>query len=60
MGGRNFLETLLDGATVEWKALGEILIRTKGTKITAAQMRTLHQDNAPLKVSEFSPLQRGD
>lgn len=24
MEGRNFLETLLDGATVEWKALGEI------------------------------------
>lgn len=50
MEGRNFLEKLLDGAEVEWKALGEILIRTKGTKITAAQMRTLHKDGAPLKV----------
>ena len=35
---------------VEWKALGETLVRTKGTKITAGQMKELHKINAPLKI----------
>ena len=30
--------------------MGEVLIRTKGTKITAGQMRILHKENAPLKI----------
>ena len=47
---RTFLEKLLDGAKVEWKPLKDILIRTKGTKITAAEMKILHKDNAPLKI----------
>lgn len=47
---RTFLEKLLDGAEVEWKPLKNILIRTKGTKITAAEMKVLHKDNAPLKI----------
>lgn len=47
---RTFLEKLLDGAVVEWKPLKDILIRTKGTKITAAEMKILHKDNAPLKI----------
>lgn len=47
---RTFLEELLDGAEVEWKPLKDILIRTKGTKITAAEMKVLHKDNAPLKI----------
>ena len=47
---RTFLEKLLDGAKVEWKPLKDILIRTKGTKITAAEMKVLHKDNAPLKI----------
>ena len=47
---RTFLEKLLDGAEVEWKPLKDILIRTKGTKITAAEMKVLHKDNAPLKI----------
>ena len=47
---RTFLEKLLDGAEVEWKPLKDILIRTKGTKITAAEMKILHKDNAPLKI----------
>ena len=34
----------------EWKSLGEVLIRTKGTKITAGQMKELHKENAPLKI----------
>ena len=40
----------MDGAEVEWKPLKDILIRTKGTKITAAEMKILHKDNAPLKI----------
>ncbi len=47
---RTFLEKLLDGAEVEWKPLKDILIRSKGTKITAAEMKVLHKDNAPLKI----------
>ena len=46
----SFLNKLLDGVAVEWKALGEVLVRTKGTKITAGQMRELHKDGAPVKV----------
>jgi type I restriction enzyme S subunit len=46
----NFLEKLLDGVAVEWRSLGEVLVRTKGTKITAGQMRGLHKDGAPVKI----------
>jgi type I restriction enzyme, S subunit len=35
---------------VEWKSLGETLVRTKGTSITAGQMKELHKDGAPLKI----------
>ncbi len=31
-------------------SLGKVLKRTKGTKITAGQMKALHKDNAPLKI----------
>lgn len=34
----------------EWKALGEALIRTKGTNITANQMKQIDKQNAPLKI----------
>jgi type I restriction enzyme S subunit len=44
------IEKLLNGAEVEWKPLGEVLIRTKGTKITAGQMKELHKENAPVKI----------
>lgn len=50
MSSANYLEKLLDGAAVEWKPLGEVLVRTKGTKITAGQMRELHKDGAPVKI----------
>ncbi|MBU0807467.1 MAG: restriction endonuclease subunit S [Gammaproteobacteria bacterium] len=50
MSSLNFMEKLLDGVAVEWKALGKVLVRTKGTKITAGQMKELHKDGAPLKV----------
>lgn len=46
----SFLERLLDGAEVEWKPLGDILVRTKGTKITAGQMKELHKKDAPIKI----------
>lgn len=46
---RDQLLTFKEGE-VEWKTLGELLIRTKGTKITASQMKEIHKDNAPLKI----------
>lgn len=46
----SFLEKLLDGVAVEWKPLGLVLVRTKGTKITAGQMKELHKDCAPIKI----------
>jgi len=45
-----FLDKLLDGAEVEWKTLGEVLVRTKGTKITAGRMKELHKNGALLKI----------
>lgn len=45
-----FIKNLLNGQSVEWKSLGEVLVRTKGTKITAGQMKELHQENAPIKI----------
>ena len=50
MSSVNFLEKLLDGVNVEWRPLSEALNRTKGTKITAAQMRELHKEGAPIKI----------
>jgi len=50
MNNTNYMEKLLEGAPVEWKALGEVLVRTKGTKITAGRMKELHKDGAPLKI----------
>jgi len=41
---------LLEGVEVEWKALGKVLARTKGTNITAGRMKELHKDGAPLKI----------
>ncbi|EIW6807081.1 restriction endonuclease subunit S, partial [Salmonella enterica] len=35
---------------VEWRPLGKLLERTKGTKITAGQMKELHKDGAPIKI----------
>ncbi len=50
MSSTVFLEKLLDGADVEWRPLGEILNRTKGTNITAGEMKNLHKDGAPIKI----------
>ncbi len=46
---RDKLLTFEEGE-VEWKALGDVLTRTKGTRITAKQMKELHKDKAPLKI----------
>lgn len=45
----NILE-LLNGVEVEWKPLGKVLMRTKGTNITARQMKVLHKEGAALKI----------
>lgn len=50
MSHLSYLEKLLDGFEVEWLPLKEVLVRTKGTKITAGQMKILHKDGAPLKI----------
>jgi len=50
MSGVNYMEKLFQGINVEWKPLGEILVRTKGTNITAGQMKELHKDGASLKI----------
>ncbi|OAV05790.1 restriction endonuclease subunit S [Moraxella catarrhalis] len=44
------INQLLQGQAVEWQALGEVLVRTKGTKITAGKMKELHKSNAPIKI----------
>ena len=44
------IKKLLQGQAVEWRALGEVLVRTKGTKITAGKMKELHKNNAPIKI----------
>ena len=45
-----YIVRLLQGAEVVWKPLGEVLKRTKGTKITAGQMKAIHKDKAPVKI----------
>jgi len=50
MSELRFMEKLLDGVAVEWKPLKDVLVRTRGTKITAGQMKILHKDGAPLKI----------
>ena len=50
MAQHSFLQNLLQGQAVEWQTLGEVLVRTKGTKITAGKMKELHKSNAPIKI----------
>lgn len=45
-----YMEKLLEGVRVEWEPISKILIRTKGTKITAEQMKKMHNIQAPLKI----------
>ena len=44
------IKKLLQGQAVVWRALGEVLVRTKGTKITAGKMKELHKKDAPIKI----------
>ncbi|MFS0491887.1 restriction endonuclease subunit S [Leadbetterella byssophila] len=39
-----------EGKEVEWKTLGEVLNRTKGTKITAGQMKELDKVGGNIKI----------
>lgn len=50
MSDLSYMEKLLDGVDVEWLPLGKVLVRTKGTKITASRMKELHKEGAPLKL----------
>ena len=50
MSTLSYLEKLLDGVEIEWLPLSKVLVRTKGTKITAGQMKVLHKEGAPLKI----------
>ena len=50
MAQHSFLQNLLNGQALEWQTLGEVLVRTKGTKITAGKMKELHKKDAPIKI----------
>jgi type I restriction enzyme S subunit len=50
MSDLGFMERLLGGVEVEWLPLKDVLVRSKGTKITAGHMKILHKDGAPLKI----------
>ncbi len=44
------LDKLLQGRNVEWLLLGKALVRTKGTSITAGEMKELHKENSAIKI----------
>ena len=46
----SYLEKLLEDVEIDWRKIGETLVRTKGTKITASKMKLLHKRDAPLKI----------
>ena len=45
-----YIEQLLNGENVEWKKLGEVCKRTKGTKITAKEMNNIHKEDGTIKI----------
>lgn len=49
---------------VEWKTLGEVLNKGRGTKITAGQMKELHKEGAPIRIfaggKTFADVDYGD
>src|SRR5690554_3595429 len=45
-----FMAKLLHTDDIIWLPLKSVLVRTKGTKITAGQMKELHKDGAPVKI----------
>ena len=47
------LETLMEDLCpngVEYKTISECLVRTRGTAITATQMKQLDKEDAPVKI----------
>lgn len=46
----SYIDKLLKDVEVEWRPLGEMLVRTRGTKITASRMKKIHNAGAPLKI----------
>ena len=52
------------GYTVQWKTLGEVLVKGRGTKVTAGQMKELHKDGAPIRIfaggKTFADVDYGD
>lgn len=50
--------------TVQWKTLGEVLVKGRGTKVTAGQMKELHKDGAPIRIfaggKTFADVDYGD
>ncbi|MGI1733829.1 restriction endonuclease subunit S [Streptococcus uberis] len=57
----SFEETLFE---VKKKRIGDILIKGKGTKITASQMKSLHQEGNPIRIfaggKTFADIDYGD
>jgi hypothetical protein len=41
MSGVSFLDKLLDGAVVEWKPLGAVLVRTQGMSAATVILRAV-------------------
>ena len=50
MSSASHLEQLMNGIEVEWIPIKDLLVRTKGTKITARKMKEMHKFGAPLKI----------
>ena len=50
MSSASHLEQLMNGIEVEWIPIKDLLVRTKGTKITARKMKEMHKVGAPLKI----------
>ena len=50
MNSASHLEQLMNGIEVEWIPIKDLLVRTKGTKITARKMKEMHKVGAPLKI----------
>ncbi|HHT7877679.1 TPA: restriction endonuclease subunit S [Pasteurella multocida] len=63
MANINILQ-MIEQCQVEWKTLGSVLVRTKGTKITAGKMRELHKNDGEIKIfaggKTFAFVHKGD
>lgn len=61
---RNQLLTFDDTGGVRWATLGEVMVRTKGTKITAGQMKELQIQDGPVRIfaggKTFADVNYGD